>query len=110
MVFRPESVSAAGNSGTMLAGISSEVDELAAGKVLGVESVGPEPERRSAAERLDLDGAVDLAVPDDVVPDDVVPDEVPGAVDPDAVDLDAVAPDAVVPDAVVPDAIVPDAA
>ena len=97
MVFRPESVSAAGNSGTMLAGISSEVDELAAGKVLGVESVGPVPERRSAAERLDLDGAVDLAVPDDVVPDDVVPGAV--AVDPDAVDPDAVDPDAVVPDA-----------
>ena len=102
MVFRPESVSAAGNSGTMLAGISSEVDELAAGKVLGVESVGPEPERRSAAERLDLDGAVDLAVPDDVVPDDVVPGAV--AADPDAVDPDAVDPDAVAPDAVVPDA------
>ena len=102
MVFRPESVSAAGNSGTMLAGISSEVDELAAGKVLGVESVGPVPERRSAAERLDLDGAVDLAVPDDVVPDDVVPGAV--AVDPDAVDPDAVDPDAVAPDAVVPDA------
>ena len=97
MVFRPESVSAAGNSGTMLAGISSEVDELAAGKVLGVESVGPEPERRSAAERLDLDGAVDLAVPDDVVPGAVAAD--PDAVDPDAVDPDAVAPDAVVPDA-----------
>ena len=106
MILRPESVSAAGDSGTMLAGISSEVDELAAGKVLGVESVGPEPERRSAAERLDLDGAVDLAVPDDVVPDDVVPD----AVDPDAVALDAVAPDAVAPDAVAPDAVVPDAA
>ena len=101
MVFRPESVSAAGNSGTMLAGISSEVDELAAGKVLGVESVGPVPERRSAAERLDLDGAVDLAVPDDVVPDDVVL----GAVDPDAVDPDAVDPDAIAPDAVVPDAV-----
>ena len=102
MVLRPESVSAAGDSGTMLAGISSEVDELAAGKVLGVESVGPVPERRSAAERLDLDGAVDLAVPDDVVPDDVVPGAV--AVDPDAVDPDAVDPDAVAPDAVVPDA------
>ena len=108
MVFRPESVSAAGNSGTMLAGISSEVDELAAGKVLGVESVGPVPERRSAAERLDLDGAVDLAVPDDVVPGAVAVD--PDAVDPDAVALDAVAPDAVAPDAVAPDAVVPDAA
>ena len=101
MVLRPESVSAAVDSGTMLAGISSEVDELAAGKVLGVESVGPEPERRSAAERLDLDGAV----PDDVVPGAVDSDAVdPDAVDPDAVALDAVAPDAVAPDAVVPDA------
>ena len=95
MVLRPgpESVSAAVDSGTMLAGISTEVDELAA----GVESVGPEPERRSAAERLDLDGAV---VPDDVVPGAVDPD----AVDPDLVDLDAVDPDAEDPDAVVPDA------
>ena len=93
MVLRPgpESVSAAVDSGTMLAGISTEVDELAAGKVLEVESVGPETERRSAAERLDLDGAVVLAL----VPDDVVP----GAVDPDAVDPEAVDPDAVVPDA-----------
>ena len=63
----------------MLVGISTEFDELAAGEVLEVEKVGPE--RRRVAERLDLDGAVVLAL-------------VPDAVEPDAVDPDAVVPDA----------------